>query len=594
VHRRLTISLLLGVLLALFSPPALAQQYPRDAAASRKIDEAVNQQYLATNFEKAEGVLLGTIKACEDKCSPATLAKAWMYVGIVRGSGKGDLKGAQEAFAQAIAINPEVALDAALATPETQKAFQDAGGSGAAQPPGGAGAGGKKPPVPAGDEAGEMECTPDVREVQTHRPIPVSCLTEDEATKAEIKYKEFGGDRWQTVKMRKTADGFQGEIPCTATATAGTLRVYVTAKDAAGDTIDNWGNKGQPVELQIVPETSADPPSYPDRDPPARCAAKEICPPDFPGCGATGAKRGTKGWGATCEGTIECEAGLVCANGACEQAPSCDSDADCSAGKCVGGYCDPTAGEGGGAVGPYKKNWIGLHVAQDFALVGGDDVCSPESQANNGFACFQDDGFQYIGFPQPGTANRIQSGMALATTRFLLSYDRVLLPNITIGARAGYAIGGGPAPEGGAAFLPIHAELRGAYWFGSNPFGSKGLRPYVHAGGGMAQVDAKLEVTLLDCSSVANAAGGFDEDIHLDDPNDPRMDPCLNAETGDGFLQRRLDAYKKLGQGFATIGGGAVYAFAENMGVQLNLNLMVMLPSSGFVLEPSLGFVYGL
>jgi hypothetical protein len=183
----------------------------------------------------------------------------------------------------------------------------------------------------------------------------------------------------------------------------------------------------------------------------------------------------------------------------------------------------------------------------------------------------------------------------------LLSYDRVLLPNITVGARAGYAIGGGPAPEGGAAFLPIHAELRGAYWFGSNPFGSKGLRPYVHAGGGMAQVDAKLDVTVLDCNGIAAPPPGDPTDPTLPGvevdirDDDPRVGPCLDR-TGDSriHLQRTLDAYKKLGQGFATIGGGAVYAFAENMGVQLNLNLMVMLPSSGFVLQPSLGFVYGL
>ncbi len=49
-----------------------------------------------------------------------------------------------------------------------------------------------------------------------------------------------------------------------------------------------------------------------------------------------------------------------------------------------------------------------------------------------------------------------------------------------------------------------------------------------------------------------------------------------------------------MGQGFITGGGGVVYAFTENLGAQLNLNLMVMLPTSGFVIQPSLGVVYGL
>jgi hypothetical protein len=54
------------------------------------------------------------------------------------------------------------------------------------------------------------------------------------------------------------------------------------------------------------------------------------------------------------------------------------------------------------------------------------------------------------------------------------------------------------------------------------------------------------------------------------------------------------DAWKKLGTGFITAGGGAVWAFTPKMGAQLNLNAMMMLGASGLVLEPSLGLVYGL
>ncbi len=54
------------------------------------------------------------------------------------------------------------------------------------------------------------------------------------------------------------------------------------------------------------------------------------------------------------------------------------------------------------------------------------------------------------------------------------------------------------------------------------------------------------------------------------------------------------DAWRKMGQGFGTIGGGAIFPLGPNGGVQLNLNIMFMLPSSGTVLEPSLGYVIGL
>ena len=76
------------------------------------------------NFGQAENVLLATLKACADKCSPQTLARGWMYVGIVRGSARGETAGAREAFEKALALDPRVELDDALATPNTQATFK--------------------------------------------------------------------------------------------------------------------------------------------------------------------------------------------------------------------------------------------------------------------------------------------------------------------------------------------------------------------------------------------------------------------------------------------------------------------------------------
>ena len=116
MYRRLSIRLLCLALFTFFTLPAFAQ-YTRDNAASKKIDEAINEHYLATDFDKAEQVLTGTINACGDKCSPAVLGKAWMYVGIVRGSGKNDQASAKDAFQKALALDPSTKLDVQLATP---------------------------------------------------------------------------------------------------------------------------------------------------------------------------------------------------------------------------------------------------------------------------------------------------------------------------------------------------------------------------------------------------------------------------------------------------------------------------------------------
>src|SRR5262245_17762752 len=116
VHRRL-FGLLIVILVALVAGHASAA--PNDGAARKKIDTAVNKYYLSTNFDKAESLLLEAISGCGGQCSAAVIAKAWMYVGVVRG-GKNDQKGAKEAFANAFSADPAVVLDEGLATPDTQ------------------------------------------------------------------------------------------------------------------------------------------------------------------------------------------------------------------------------------------------------------------------------------------------------------------------------------------------------------------------------------------------------------------------------------------------------------------------------------------
>jgi hypothetical protein len=562
-------SLPLVVALMVSAGPALGQ-YPRDDAANKKIREALESHYLSTEFDKAEQLLVGTIDACENKCSPATLSKAWMYVGIVRGSGKNNLPGAKDAFSKAVAIDPAVKLDTQLATPQTQQVFQEAGGTAAGPAEATApkqGQEGEPEPeekaAPAAEGTG-LDCSPKVVEVETRRAIPVQCRTETAATSVELRYKP-AGEEWQSLPMVKKGDSFRAEIPCDRTHVSGALRLFVRAKDASGDEVAGWGTKAAPIQIGLVEKTGAEAPSFDDADPPARCEAKEDCPPNFPGCAA---------------GTA---------------AQSCESDDECDQGSCVEGKCDKTAG----STGPYAKNWLGLHIAQDFAFVGGDDVCTQASQNDDSYACYYSgsDTGAYVDDPYPGT--KTSTGLVPATTRIMLSYDRAFSPRVMIGLRAGYAFGGGPPSgrdvvydangrivrvvEEGLDFLPFHLEARLSYWFGQDALSKKGIRPYVHVGGGLAQIDAKAEVPVQDCGLFAPQGT-------------PDYQACASGSvaSNDPRLQTvELDAWKKLGQGFATIGGGAVYAFTEKLGLQLNVNLMYTLPASGIVIEPSLGATMG-
>jgi hypothetical protein len=616
--------LLLVVVLTLVASPAFGQ-YTRDTAAKKKIDEAINKYYVETDFEKAEGVLLGTINACSDKCSPQVHGSAWMYVGIVRGSGKNNQAGAKEAFQKAVAADPQVKLDMVLATPETQATFAAVAGSGAAAAPVEAPAA----PVAAAPTGGEggLACTPEVREVETRRPIPIQCQSDEEVTGMEVKYKPFGSDTWKTLPMSKKGEAYRATIPCDGTGIAGTLRVYVRAKDAQGEQLDSWGTKQAPIEFNLAEGVTAEPPTFEGEPAPERCQDKGECPPDFPGCsdakssdGCEG--RGQKDWGAACDNSVECKCGLLCTDGTCETAPSCETDADCSTGTCKGGKCD-IEGSGGsfGPKEPFKKNWFGIHFAQDFAFVGGNNVCDATlGQADANYACFyegtDDQPFFRTPFPY---RDGIQGGMVLATSRVMISYERAFTNRITLGARLGYAFGGGPpagqaaslpaeqpmngdptdspwqvpannVATGGTAFLPVHAEIRGAFWF--LPLNAKMFRAYGALGGGMAQVDAKVSIPELDCNDA--------NEPRYTDPQGNEYSAFAQCQNGVGYYDYRkyptynIDGWKKMGQGFITAAVGGMIAFKDNMGVLINANVMYMLPASGIVIEPSLGFTIGM
>ena len=106
--------------------PLRAADYPKDRSAREMIRKAIEEVYLETEFDEAERILLGTIDACEYKCQRSTLARAYMYTGIVRGSGMADQDGAFEAFVGALKMDPDVELDAVLATEETLATWERA------------------------------------------------------------------------------------------------------------------------------------------------------------------------------------------------------------------------------------------------------------------------------------------------------------------------------------------------------------------------------------------------------------------------------------------------------------------------------------
>lgn len=582
---RLILRLAPVLLLSTLALPVAAA--PKDAAATTKIDEAINVHYLATDFTKAEGQLLGVIKACGKDCSPNVLGRAWMYVGLVRGSGKQDLAGAREAFTKAKDADPSTQIDTALATPEVQSEFDVIFGGAAPSGKGKAAAAAAAAAAPAGAETpaagGVLDCSIDPgSEVEFRRPIPISCAVPEGAKKAVLAYKEFGSSQFVNLPMAITDGNARVAIPCSATKLAGGL-AYVIVVKGAGGTLGTVGTLEQPASLSIVQTTIQAPPAYPGEAPPARCAEEVECPPGMPGCARTGGGS----WGDACTPAETCKKGLYCSSGTCENAPTCEVDSDCGSGRCSEGICDMGESAAAGSAGGFRKIWVGAHFGADIYFYGsGENVCSKESVAQNrAYACYEADNktplinghAESLGFPETTFKDgkgTIKGGPKFASMRALLSLDYAISPNLMVGGRVGFAFNGGPksftytAFDNGAqgkAFLPIHIEPRLTYHFVS--LGKPGIHPYIHAGGGLAQIDGKMSVSI--CNNGATA------------------DLTNNCQAG----TRSVYVYKRLGQGFVTLGGGVMYPIGTRFGAVANINLMYMLPDSGLVIEPSLGAV---
>jgi hypothetical protein len=257
------------------------------------------------------------------------------------------------------------------------------------------------------------------------------------------------------------------------------------------------------------------------------------CPPEFPGCHST-AKA------AACVADDECRQGQACTEGVCTGPPT------------------PEATERA----PFKRNWLSVGFQGDALLMpSANNACA----GGTGYTCFGSDGTYYAATPLSGADDQVNGGLTLATSRIVFGYDRAIWENVTLGARVGYTLGGGPQRPTAASFLPVHVEARAAYWFGDNPLSRSGFRFFVLAAGGMAQVDASVPV-----------------------------DVYANLQAYQNSQSQDYRAWKKTGLAFAALGGGTMFALTPSTGIALEAKAMEMFPTAATGFSVQLAYLVGL
>lgn len=515
-------SALIAVLLG--SPSALAAS--KEEAALELAKKAISTDYLETRFPDAEKKLQQALALCapEGTCSDKVRARLHASLGVIYVGGMGRRDEGKAEFIEALKKDATVTLDADLVSPEIDAAFAEARLSAGGAAPSKAPTAPSAPtsPTPSGPSVSSgngdlIHAPPAEQATLTPLPLYVELPKGIVAAKVQAFYKPFGGVTWKSIDFRPVGAGWGVEIPCLDVGSAtGTFAYYVQAFDGEKNLLSWSGTRSAPASVVIKSSIEGDAPHLPGEQAPLRCPDPGDCPPGFPGC------HGSKP----------------------EEPPPCEPGATCGEAEA------PKA----------RKNWLSLGVQQDLLALGSSKAtCAGENE----YVCFTDGDTYYAGIPYDKSGDELSGGLRLATTRILLGYDRAI-GSFSVGARVGFAFGGGPKAEEGRAFLPLHAEARVAYWFGHDPFGRVGPRPYLLLNGGIAQVDAKV--------------------------------PVLAYETKQDYIDDKrlsLDAWKKAGTAFVGGGVGMLLALTPRTGPLAEIKFAEMLGKSSPSLSLELGYAIG-
>lgn len=505
------------------------------------IKQAIEDRYLFTEFDAAETILLDAVTACKNAgCPKETLARAWMYLGIVRENGLRRSAAALQAFDSALSTDPEVLLDLDLAGAGSEKLWALAQERARAQKPGAHDA---RHQAKLDEANRALRCTPRVLEALPGKRLPIVCQLPPQAERLTVHFLEFGEARWQRIALvpEVSSNELAGDarrahalLPCSATAYAGPLRVYVEARASDGRVVESLGSKPMPLVIDVRADASVEHVLSNGKAPPS-CKRQAVCPPGFP-C----ADRGE-----TCDVDDDCKEGLAC------QRPHPGERGACQQPK-VPETTSPPA------------HWFGVHAGLDvLRLPTGRRLCSVETQnrADRDYDCYLDSKPypDSIGAPAAnGQAGTVDGGFSAGTLRALGSYSWRMTDRLGLGARAGVTFFGPPNK-----FMPVHVELEAHYALVTDQRAF--WQPYAGLAGGLAEADAGIA-------------------LDVDDQNH-----------ANGNISRQpVQAFTSAGPWFVALSLGSRLLVSDRFALQLEAQAAVFLPQKEVVLRPTLGVVMGL
>ncbi len=420
----------------------------REEASARQALTRAVAQHAAHHYSNALQILSQAEKACEpDKCTPRTLAALLRDMGTMQLL-DGEEDKARNNFSAALSFDPAIELNPAYAANDVKSIWNDVKSPGS---------GGSSPSQPSGD----FEHTPAA--AQKHDvPLPVYVEYHGTAHPASVivRYKGPGMSSYKRMSLARVGHGWGGVIPCGAVK-EGTLHYYFQGLDSENLPILDGGDKRHPYSVPVK-------------------QALEGPLPHLPGHRAP----------------------TMCGEGMDEEATTTENGNGETSGS---GETKPPAPSGPAT---YSRIWLGIAASLDFTVLpAGSDVCSRNgsngSPTDPNWSCTSDTP-EGVDFPKgqtennslvQGKAGSVSSGLQPANVRVKLTFDYAITPNLLLGVAVGYVAGsyqGGVSPK----FPPLHLEARATWVFGDQPLMHAGFEPYVELGGGVAEYDANLAITV--------------------------------------------------------------------------------------------------
>ncbi len=250
------------------SPRRLAQA-PDPAAKITQLNRDALAAIDKREFEKAREILKKALDLCEASgmAQHPIAARTHVHMGVVIIEGFKNRELGEKQFAEALAIEPTIAMTPALSNPEIDDAFAEAKGHAAG---GGAPSGGGETPAPppapaesapaarpAASSGGFTYHT--VSEVKQGHAIRVTVNVDENLKfhKVVLAYRPQGSSDFLGREMDPVGGGaYSAEIPDRAT-TGSSVAYYIEAQDDDGQPVANRGTEERPLVIQLGGEPEA-------------------------------------------------------------------------------------------------------------------------------------------------------------------------------------------------------------------------------------------------------------------------------------------------------------------------------------------------